>query len=158
MNKVPFTKKGYDQLKQQLKILKTVDMPQATEDLHIARSFGDLSENAEYKAAREKQGLINKKIISIQDKLRRAQIIDPTKFVGKDTIMFGAYVSLKENNTSEIFTYQIVGEDEADIKEKKISVTSLVARQIIGKKLNDVVKINKPNELLEYHILNIEYR
>jgi len=149
------TKDGFDQLTKELKQLKTVDRPQVVIEIEEARAHGDLTENAEYEAAKEKQALIQRKIVEIEDKLARADVIDPAKQGESERVVFGATVTLLEVEDEIKKCYQIVGEDEADIRDGKISVHSPVARAIIGKEVGDEVKILTPGGERYYEILKI---
>ena len=143
MNKVPMTESGYKKLQDELKKLVNTERPAIIAAITEARGHGDLSENAEYQYAKEQQSLIESKISELENTIVQAEIIDISKLSGKE-IMFGATVEIKENKTGERSTYQIVGEYESDIKNKKISINSPMARGLIGKSKNDVVEINSP--------------
>ncbi|MDP3299490.1 MAG: transcription elongation factor GreA, partial [Phenylobacterium sp.] len=143
MEKVPMTAGGYQALDEELKRLKTIERPSVIAAISEAREHGDLSENAEYHAAKERQGWIEGQIAEIEDKLARAQVIDVSKLSGKQ-VKFGATVSLVDEDTEEESRYQIVGEHEADVKAGRISISSPIARAIIGKEIGDVVEVNAP--------------
>lgn len=149
------TKNGFDQLTKELKQLKAVDRPQVVIEIEEARAHGDLSENAEYEAAKEKQAFIQKRIVEIEDKLSRADVIDPAKQGDSDKVTFGATVILLEVDDETEKRYQIVGEDEADIRAGKISVHSPVARAIIGKEVGAEVTIRTPGGERYYEILEV---
>ncbi|MBN3860187.1 transcription elongation factor GreA [Neisseriaceae bacterium PsAf] len=157
MEKVPLTVTGAELLKDELKRLKSVERPAVIAAIAEARSHGDLSENAEYDAAKEKQGFIESKIREIEYKLSVAQIIDPKELNAEGKVVFGATVTIENLDTEEKSTYQIVGEDEADIKQSKISVLSPIARSLIGKEEGDVIELETPGGRKELEILKIEY-
>lgn len=156
MNMIPMTSTGKKKLEEELKTLKFTERPKVIEAIALARSFGDLSENAEYDAAKEKQGFIEGRIKEIEDKLARAQVIEISE-IRTDKIVFGASVKLQDQDTEEIKEYQIVGVDESDIKAGKLSIESPVARQLINKKVGDVVTIKVPKGDIEYEVLSIKY-
>ena len=147
---------GYQTLDEELKRLKTIERPAVIAAISEARSHGDLSENAEYHAAKERQGWIEGRIAEIEDKIARAQVIDVSKLSGKQ-VKFGATVSVVDEDTEEEARYQIVGEHEADVKSGKLSVTSPLARGMIGKEVGDVVEINTPAGVKAYEILKLEW-
>jgi len=150
------TRPGYEQLKQELNRLKTVDRPENVKDIEEAIAHGDLSENAEYHAAKERQSHIAGRIASTEDKLARAQIIEnPTG--ESDKVQFGATVVLSNSESDEITTYRIVGEDEADPKEGMISVTAPVAQALINKQVGDEASVKVPKGILEFEILEIRF-
>jgi transcription elongation factor GreA len=157
MEKVPMTAEGYQALDDELKRLKTIERPAVIAAIAEARSHGDLSENAEYHAAKERQGWIEGQIADFEDKMARAQVIDVSKLSGSQ-VKFGATVSLVDEDTEEEARYQIVGEHEADVKQGKVSVTSPIARAIIGKEMGDVVEVNTPGGVKAYEILKVEWR
>lgn len=157
MAKVPLTVKGADKLRQELQELKTVVRPRIIQAIAEARAHGDLKENAEYHAAREQQGFSEGRIAEIEGKLSNAEIIDVTKLHVKGKVVFGATVEIEDLDTEKVVTYQIVGEDEADVKEHRISVTSPIARSLIGKEVEDVALVETPGGKKEYEILSIEY-
>lgn len=156
MSSIPMTSVGHKQLEEELKQLKFTERPKVIEAIALARSFGDLSENAEYDAAKEKQSFIEGRIAEIEDKLARAQIVDTTQ-IKSDKIVFGATVELKDIDNDEVKTYRIVGVDEADIKRGLISIESPVARQLLGKKAGDEVTVRVPKGQVEYEVLSIRY-
>ena len=153
-DRVPMTQGGYDQLKATLKRLKTVDRPHNVREIEEARSHGDLSENAEYHAAKERQGQIESRIAVIDDRLARAQVIDLSGLV-PDRVQFGCTVRLEDTESGEEVRYQIVGEDEADATEGRISLTSPVARALMGKEADDTVRVRIPKGTREFDILEI---
>jgi len=155
--KVPLTSIGAEKLREELKELKNVARPKVIEAIAEARAHGDLKENAEYHAAREQQSFIEGRIAEINAKLGNAQIIDVTTMPATGKVIFGATVELMEEETGEEVTYQIVGEDEADINEGKISITSPIARALIGKQGGDVAEVQAPGGVKEYEILEVKY-
>ena len=157
MNKVPLTVKGAAQLRSELHQLKTVERPQVITAIQEARSHGDLSENAEYDAAKERQSFIEGRIVEVESKLANAQIIDPAHLDADGRCVFGATVELEEVDSHEIVTYQIVGDDEADIKNNKVSISSPIARALIGKYSGDVAEVKAPGGIKEYEILDVKY-
>jgi len=150
------TVEGYQALDEELKRLKSRERPNAIAAIAEARTHGDLSENAEYHAAKERQGWIEGRIAEIEDRIARAQIIDVSRLSG-DQVKFGATVSLVDEDTEEQARYQIVGEHEADVRSGKISIASPIARAMIGKEKGDVVEVNAPGGVRAYEILNIEW-
>lgn len=157
MSTVPITKRGAEMLKEELHRLKTKERPAVINAIAEARAQGDLSENAEYDAAKEKQSFIEGRIAELEGKLFAAQIIDPTTLDAEGRVVFAATVDLEDLESGQKVTYQIVGEDEADLKELKISVTSPIARALIGKYAGDVVEVNAPSGPREYEILEVKY-
>ncbi|MCG7901851.1 MAG: transcription elongation factor GreA [Candidatus Thiodiazotropha lotti] len=157
MNKVPLTARGAANLQDELKQLKTVERPKVIKAIAEAREHGDLKENAEYHAAREQQSFIEGRIKDIEGKLSHAQIIDVTKLDAGGKVVFGATVVVLELDNDEEFTYQIVGDDEADIKHGLISVSSPIARALIGKQEGDDVFLNTPGGDREFEILEVRY-
>lgn len=157
MNKYPMTLKGADALKEELVQLKTVRRPEIVASIAEAREHGDLKENAEYHAAREEQGFCEGRIQEIEGKLGNAQIIDITKINNTGKILFGVTVTLLNIDTEEEVTYQIVGDDEADIKQNRISVNSPIARGLIGKEVDSEVEIKTPGGLVEYEVIAVEH-
>jgi transcription elongation factor GreA len=154
---VPITKRGAEMLKEELHRLKTKDRPSVINAISEARAQGDLSENAEYDAAKERQAFIEGRIADLEGKLGAAQIIDPTLLDADGRIVFGSTVDLEDLETGEKVTYQIVGVDEADIKHNKVSVTSPIARALIGKFGGDVVEVQAPSGVREYEVLDVRY-
>jgi transcription elongation factor GreA len=157
MNKVPLTVVGAELLRNELQRLKSVERPNVIAAIAEARSHGDLSENAEYDAAKEKQGFIEGRIKDLEGKLANAQIIDPRHLDAEGRVVFGATVELVDAETGDEVKYQIVGDDEADIKSGKISVGSPIARALIGKYAGDVADVNAPGGLRHYEILDVHY-
>jgi transcription elongation factor GreA len=157
MEKVPMTGEGYTVLDEELKRLKTQERPSVIAAIAEARSHGDLSENAEYHAAKERQGWIEGRIAEIEDKIARAQVIDVSKLSGSQ-VKFGATVSLVDEDTDESARYQIVGEHEADVRAGRISVSSPLARAMIGKEVGDVFEVNTPGGVKAYEIMKVEWR
>ncbi|MBZ0067261.1 MAG: transcription elongation factor GreA [Thiobacillus sp.] len=158
MNKYPLTVVGADMLRAELQHLKSVERPAVIQAIAEARAQGDLSENAEYDAAKEKQGFIEGRIADLEGKLSNAQIIDPTTLDAEGRIVFGATVELEDANSGESVTYQIVGDDEADIKKGKISVSSPIARALIGKYAGDSVDVQAPGGVRQYEVLDVLYK
>jgi len=157
MNKVPLTKTGAEQLKQELHALKTIERPAVIAAIQEARAHGDLSENAEYDAAKEKQSFIEGRILEVESKLANAQIIDPLEIEADGRCVFGATIMLLDLETEKEVTYQSVGDDEADIKQGKISVSSPISRALIGKYEGDVAEVEAPGGIREYEILGVKY-
>ena len=157
MNKVPMTEAGYKKLQDELKKLVNTERPAIIAAITEARGHGDLSENAEYQYAKEQQSLIESKISELENTIVQAEIIDISKLSGKE-IMFGATVKIKDNETGEQSTYQIVGEYESDIENKKISINSPMARGLIGKSKNDVVEINSPKGIKFYTVVSAKFQ
>ena len=157
MAKIPVTVAGAEQLKHELHRLKTVDRPKAIAAIAEARSHGDLSENAEYDAAKDRQSFIEGRIKEVESKLANLQVIDPRLIDADGRCVFGATVDLQDAGSGEAVTYQIVGDDEADIKQGKISISSPVARALIGKYAGDVAMVQAPGGLREYEIVDIRY-
>lgn len=156
MEKVPMTAGGYDALEAELKRLKTVDRPAVIQAISAAREHGDLSENAEYHAAKEKQSFIETRVIELEDKISRAQVIDVSKLSG-NVIKFGANITLVDTDTEEEVVYQIVGVDEADVKAGRLSVSSPVARALIGKTVGDEIEVTTPGGHKSYEILKVHF-
>jgi transcription elongation factor GreA len=156
MEKVPLTVQGYRTLDEDLKRLKTIERPAVTVAIGEARLHGDLKENAEYHAAKDRQGWIEGQIVQIGDMIARAQVIDVTKLSGTQ-IKFGATVSVIDQNTEEEARYQIVVEHEADVEKGRISITSPIARAMIGKESGDVVEVRTPSGLKAYEITRVEW-
>lgn len=157
MSKHPMTVQGAEALKTELNELKFVARPRIVEAIATARAHGDLKENAEYHAAREQQSFNEGRIQDLEAKLSHAQIIDISKLVNNGKVVFGATVRLCHVATDAETTYQIVGEDEADIKINKISYSSPIGRALIGKELDDTVVVNTPGGLVEYEIIDVQY-
>lgn len=157
MNKVPMTKRGETLLREELADLKGIQRPAVIQAIAEAREHGDLKENAEYHAAREQQSFLEGRLKEIEAKLSLAQVIDVTVLATTGKVVFGATVKLLDMNSDEEITYQIVGDDEADLKARRISFGSPVARALIGKLEGDEVGVNTPNGIREYEILTVEY-
>jgi transcription elongation factor GreA len=157
MDKVPMTKSGYEHLVEEARRLKTVERPAVVKAIEEARSHGDLSENAEYHAAREKQAFIEGRLLEIEDKIARAAVIDVSQMSGS-VIRFGATVKLVDEDTDEESTYTIVGEDEADIAQHRLSVTAPLARALIGRQKGDSVELTTPGGSKSYEILKVAYK
>jgi transcription elongation factor GreA len=154
--KHPMTRAGYIKLSAELERMKRQDRQEAIQAVAVARGHGDISENAEYDAAKEHQGFVESRIREVENKLANAQVID-LKNAPSDRVVFGAWVKLEDVNTGNAVTYRIVGEDEADVKSGKISVGSPLARALIGRELSDSVEVRTPGGLKEYEILDIKY-
>ena len=157
MSKIPLTVLGAEKLRAELHELKTAQRPKIITAIAEARSHGDLSENAEYAAAKERQSFIEGRIAELEGKLARAQIINPALLDADGRCVFGATVELEDMTNGEVVTYQIVGDDEADIKQGKISVGSPIARALIGKYAGDVAEVMAPGGVREYEILDVKY-
>lgn len=156
MDKNPITPEGAARLRDELIHLKSVERPAVIQAIAVAREHGDLKENAEYHAARDKQSFIEGRIKDIEDKLARAEVIDPKKLAG-DRVAFGAFVKLANVDSGEEVTYRILGADEADLAKGSISVTSPIARQLIGKQIGDEVKMRMPGGERTYEVLDISF-
>lgn len=154
---VPMTVHGAALLRAELQRLKSIERPSVINAISEARSQGDLSENADYDAAKERQGFVEGRIAEIEGKLSMAQIIDPKSLVSEEHVVFASTVTLEDSASGETVTYQIVGEDEADIKEGKISIKSPIARALIGKSEGDVAAVQAPSGVREYEIVGIAY-
>jgi len=150
------THEGYQRLQEELKHLIRVERPKVVKDIEEARGHGDLSENAEYDAAKDRQGFIEGRIRELNDKIARAQVINPAE-LNSDKVVFGAKVTLFDVDSGNEVTYQIVGEDEADIKQSKISVTSPIGKGLIGHRLDDEVRIKVPSGLKIFELIDIKY-
>lgn len=157
MIKVPLTVRGAELLKTELQRLKSVERPAVIEAIAEARAQGDLSENAEYDAAKERQAFVEGRIAELEGKLSNAQIIDPSELDADGRIVFGTTVKLMDLESEEEKTYQIVGDDESDIKENKVSINSPIARALIGKVEGDVAEVQAPGGLREYEVLEVLY-
>ncbi|NLD69926.1 MAG: transcription elongation factor GreA [Limnobacter sp.] len=157
MATIPLTRRGAELLREELQRLKSVERPAVINAIAEARAQGDLSENAEYDAARERQAFVEGRIAEIESKLANAQVIDPTTLEADGRVVFGATVELEELESGETVTYQIVGDDEADIKSGRISVSSPIARALIGRNVDDVAEVKAPGGLREYQILDVRY-
>ena len=156
MEKIPMTRRGFDALDTELRQLKSVDRPAVIKAIAEAREHGDLSENAEYHAAREKQSFIEGRIKELEGLLGRAEVIDPTRLIG--SIKFGATVTLIDEDTDEEKTYQIVGETEADIENGLLNIRSPLARALIGKEPGDSVEVRTPGGDRGYEVISVDYR
>lgn len=157
MTTIPLTKRGAESLKEELHRLKTVERHAVINAISEARAQGDLSENAEYEAAKDRQGFIEGRILEIEGKLAAAQIIDPSSLDAGGRIVFGTTVDLEEESSGTEVTYQICGEDEADIKVGRISINSPIARALIGKEAGDVAEVQAPGGVKRYEIVDVRY-
>lgn len=157
MNKTPLTVKGAEKLRIELHKLKTVERPNVIAAIAEARSHGDLSENAEYDAAKERQGFIEGRIKELESKLSNAQIIDPRLLDADGRCVFGATVELEDMDSGQVVKYQIVGDDEADVKENMISISSPIARALIGKYAGDIAEVQAPGGVREYEVIDVRY-
>ena len=157
MSKVPLTLKGAEMLRQELHNLKTVERPSVINAISEARAQGDLSENAEYEAAKERQSFVEGRIVELEFKLGSAQIIDPKTLNADGRCVFGATVILEDVGNGDVVTYQIVGDDEADIRERKVSISSPIARALIGKYSGDVAEVQAPGGVREYEVVEVQY-
>ena len=157
MGKIPITIAGAEKLRAELQELKTVQRPAIVTAIGEARLHGDIAENAEYHAAKERQGFIEGRISELEAKLANVQIIDPTLLDTDGRCVFGATVDLEDRKSGEVVTYQIVGEDEGDIKQGKVSIGSPLARALIGKYSGDVAEVKAPGGVREYEILDVKY-
>ncbi len=157
MSKIPITALGAEQLRRELQKLKTVERPAVSRQIAEARSHGDITENAEYEAARERQGFIEGRILELEAKLANAQVIDPRHLDDDGRVVFGSTVELMDTASDESVTYQIVGEDEADIKLGKLSYSSPIARALIGKSEGDVAEVRTPGGVKQFEIVDVRY-
>ncbi len=157
MIKIPMTADGFQRLEEELRHLKLNERPAVIRQIAEAREHGDLSENAEYHAARERQSFIEGRVAELEDKISRAEVIDVSKLSGKQ-IKFGATITVVDEDTDEKNSYQIVGPDEADVKEKRLSITSPLARAVIGKKVGDTVEVTTPNGSKSYEIVRVAFK
>jgi transcription elongation factor GreA len=157
MSKVPLTVRGAEKLRAELQELKSVQRPAIVQAIAEARAHGDLSENAEYAAAKERQGFIEGRIAELESKLGNAQVIDPALLDADGRAVFGATVDLEDMENGTVVTYQIVGDDEANIKDGKISIGSPLARALIGKSSGEVAEVQAPGGVREYEILDVKY-
>jgi transcription elongation factor GreA len=157
MNKVPMTSEGYNRLQEELKRLKSVDRPTIIRAIAEARDHGDLSENAEYHAARERQGFIEGRVMELEDKIARAEVIDVSRLSGS-IVKFGATVTLADEETDEEQIFQIVGEDEADVSRGRLSVTSPLARALIGKQIGESVEVSTPRGAKSYELVTVAFQ
>ena len=156
MSKFPILSRAFEKLKEEIHYLKYTERPNISKSIAEAREFGDLSENAEYHAAREKQSFIEGRITDLEDKLARAEIIHIDK-ISSDKVTFGATVKIKDDDTNEVLQYMIVGEYEADISKQRLSIASPIAKALIGKKVGDMAEVITPKGEKGYEILKIEY-
>src|SRR5579863_10699888 len=156
MNRLPMTADGYSRLQEEIKRLKSTERPAIIRAIAEARTHGDLSENAEYHAARERQSFIEGRLMELEDKIARAEVIDTTKLSGS-VIKFGATVTLADEETDEEQTFKIVGEDEADVKDGRLSVTSPLARALIGKGEGDSVEVSTPRGAKSYEVVTVAF-
>ena len=157
MATIPLTRRGAEKLKDELHRLKTVERHSVIQAISEARAQGDLSENAEYEAAKDKQGFIEGRILEIESKMAAAQIIDPSTLDAEGRVVFGATVDLEEEQSGAKTTYQIVGDDEADLKQGLISISSPIARSMIGKVTGDIAEVQAPGGVTSYEILGVRY-
>ena len=157
MSKTPLTVLGAEKLRAELHNLKTVEPPQVINAISEARAQGDLSENAEYDAAKEKQSFVEGRIVELEFKLGSAQIIDPKSLNADGRCVFGSTVILEDVNNGDVVTYQIVGDDEADIRHRKVSISSPIARALIGKYSGDIAEVQAPGGVREYEVVEVQY-
>lgn len=157
MSKVPLTIVGAELLRQELHRLKTIERPAVIAAISEARAQGDLSENAEYDAAKERQSFVEGRIVELEFKLGSAQVIDPKAINADGRCVFGTTVVLEDVNNGDVMTYQIVGEDEANIKLRKISISSPIARALIGKSSGDIAEVQAPGGVREYEVVEVQY-
>ena len=157
MATIPLTRRGAEKLKEELARLKSVERHAVIQAISEARAQGDLSENAEYEAAKDKQGFIEGRILEVESKLAAAQIIDPTALDAEGRVVFGSTVDLEEEDSGSRVTYQIVGDDEADLKQGLISISSPIARALIGKVVGDVAEVQAPGGIKSYEITGVRY-
>ena len=158
MSTIPLTRKGAEKLKDELARLKSVERHAVIQAIAEARAQGDLSENAEYEAAKDKQGFIEGRILEIEGKLAAAQIIDPSTLNADGRVVFGATVDLEDEDSGAAVTYQIVGDDEADLKFGLISISSPIARALIGKEVGDIAEVQAPGGIRHYEIVDVRYQ
>ena len=155
--KIPMTTAGFRSLEEELKRLRTIERPEIIKAIEAARAHGDLSENAEYHSAREKQGFIEGRLMELEDMISRADVIDPSTLSG-NIVRFGATVKLSDEDTDEVSTYQIVGSHETDVEHGRISVTSPLGRALIGKKVGDSAEVNAPGGAKSYEIVKVSFK
>jgi len=155
---VPFTREGFEKLKLELEQLKTVERPKIIREIADARAHGDLSENAEYHAAKEKQGFIEGRIADLDDKLSRGQVVEPSETENEARVRFGTFVTVSDEETGEAKTYRIVGELEADLERGMISLSSPIARALLGKRAGELVEVQVPKGIVEYTIDEVRAR
>src|SRR5215472_7045605 len=156
-SKIPMTADGFTRLQDELKRLKSVDRPAVIRAIAEARDHGDISENAEYHAARDRQSFLEGRLAELEDKISRAEVIDVSKLSGRQ-VKFGATVTLVDEDTDEKSAYQIVGEDESDIKTRRLSITSPLARALIGKQVGDTVEVSTPGGSKSYEIVKVQFK
>ena len=157
MQTIPLTQRGVDKLKDELQRLKTVERHAVIQAIAEARAQGDLSENAEYEAAKDKQGFIEGRILEIESKLAAAKVIDPSKLDAEGKVVFGSTVDLEDESSGSAVTYQIVGDDEADLKLGLISISSPIARALIGKEVGDIAEVHAPGGVKSYEVMAVRY-
>ncbi|WP_432725528.1 transcription elongation factor GreA [Variovorax sp. W6] len=157
MATIPITKRGAEKLREELRRLKSVDRPAVINAIAEARAQGDISENAEYESAKDRQGFIEGRILEIEGKLSASQVIDPSELDAGGKVVFGSTVELEEENSGDAVKYQIVGEDEADLKQGLINVSSPIARALIGKEEGDTAEVQTPGGLKRYEIVAVSY-
>ena len=157
MERVPMTLQGFNDLETEVKRLKTIERPEVIKAIATAREHGDLSENAEYHAAKERQAFIEGRVEDLEGRIANAEVIDPTPLSG-DTVMFGATVTVADEDTDEETVYQIVGEHEADIENGRLSVSAPLARALIGKSVGAMVEVNTPKGSRGYEIVTVEFK
>ncbi len=157
MATIPLTRRGADKLKEELHRLKTVERHAVIQAISEARAQGDLSENAEYESAKDKQGFIEGRILEIESKLAAAQVIDPSSIDAEGRVVFGSTVDLADEDSGAKVTYQIVGDDEADLKHNLVSISSPIARALIGKRVGDVAEVQAPGGTRSYEITGVRY-
>ena len=157
MEKHPMTPEGFERLRDELRRLKHEERPRVIQEIASAREHGDISENAEYHAARERQSFIEGRVLELEDKISRAEVIDVSKLSGK-VIKFGATVTLIDEDTDEKSAYQLVGEDEADIKSKRLAITAPLARALVGKKVGDSVEVTTPGGSKSYEVAKVQFK
>lgn len=157
MQTIPLTKRGVDKLKDELQRLKTVERHAVIQAIAEARAQGDLSENAEYEAAKDKQGFIEGRILEIESKLAAAKVIDPSTLDAEGKVVFGSTVDLEDESSGAAVTYQIVGDDEADLKLCLISISSPIARALIGKEVGDIAEVQAPGGVKSYEVMGVRY-
>ena len=157
MSKIPLTVVGAELMRNELQQLKTVERPSVINAISEARAQGDLSENAEYEAAKERQSFVEGRIIELESKLGNAQVIDPKTLSADGRCVFGATVVLEDLKGGDVVTYQIVGDDEANIKQRKVSISSPIARALIGKVSGDIAEVQAPGGVREYEVVEVQY-
>ena len=157
MQTIPLTKRGAEKLKDELQRLKTVERHAVIQAIAEARAQGDLSENAEYEAAKDKQGFIEGRILEIESKLAAAKVIDPSTLDAEGLVVFGSTVDLEDESSGASVTYQIVGDDEADLKLKLVSISSPIARALIGKQVGDIAEVQAPGGVKSYEVMAVRY-